>query len=169
MTTTARDMAARAEIFKALGHPARLAMVVAMGDRERCVCDLQEVVGLDMSTVSKHLSILRKAGIEVLLYDQKARLGAMLADLDLIGIPHRIVIGERSLDDGMMEYRGRRDTDNTMIPADEIVTFIKDKLDAAASAVTPRSPATVGAMSIWRARSVTRAGANDGPAAISGT
>ncbi len=52
-------MLARAEIFKALGHPARLAMVVAMGDGERCVCELQEVVGLDMSTVSKHLTVPR--------------------------------------------------------------------------------------------------------------
>ena len=77
---------------------------------------------------------LEAAGIEVLLDDRNARPGVMFADIELIGIPHRIVIGERSLDDGMMEYRGRRDTDNTMIPADEIVTFIKDKLDAATSA-----------------------------------
>lgn len=56
-------MAARAEIFKALGHPARLAMVVAMGDGELCVCELQEVVGLDMSTVSKHLTVLRHVGL----------------------------------------------------------------------------------------------------------
>ncbi len=56
-------MAARAEVFKALGHPARLAMVVALGGGERCVCELQEVVGLDMSTVSKHLSVLRNVGL----------------------------------------------------------------------------------------------------------
>jgi prolyl-tRNA synthetase len=77
---------------------------------------------------------LEAAGIEALLDDRNARPGVMFADMELIGIPHRIVIGERSLDDGMMEYRGRRDSDNTMIPADEIVTFIKDKLDAATSA-----------------------------------
>ena len=77
---------------------------------------------------------LEAAGIEVLLDDRNARPGVMFADMELIGIPHRIVIGERSLDDGMMEYRGRRESDNTMIPADEIVTFIKDKLDAATSA-----------------------------------
>jgi ArsR family transcriptional regulator len=62
-TTTDQNMSARAEIFKALGHPARLAMVVAMGDGERCVCELQEVVGLDMSTVSKHLTVLRHVGL----------------------------------------------------------------------------------------------------------
>lgn len=56
-------MEARAEIFKALGHPARLAMVAALGDEERCVCELQEVVGSDMSTVSKHLAVLRTVGL----------------------------------------------------------------------------------------------------------
>ena len=56
-------MQARADIFKALGHPARLAMVVALGDGEKCVCDLQEIVGSEMSTVSKHLTVLRHAGL----------------------------------------------------------------------------------------------------------
>ena len=58
-----RGMTDRAEIFKALGHPARLAMVVALGDGERCVCELRELVGSDMSTVSKHLTVLRHAGL----------------------------------------------------------------------------------------------------------
>ena len=56
-------MGARAEIFKALGHPARLTMVTALGTEERCVCDLQELVGSDMSTVSKHLAVLRAVGV----------------------------------------------------------------------------------------------------------
>ena len=58
-----RGMAARAEIFKALGHPARLAMVEALGAGERCVCELQELVGSDMSTISKHLAVLRNVGL----------------------------------------------------------------------------------------------------------
>lgn len=58
-----KSMKARAEIFKALGHPARLAMVVALEKGERCVCELQELVGSDMSTVSKHLTVLRHAGL----------------------------------------------------------------------------------------------------------
>ncbi|MFW5792422.1 MAG: ArsR/SmtB family transcription factor [Desulfohalobiaceae bacterium] len=53
----------RAKVFKALGHPGRLAMVEAVLQEEKCVCELQELVGSDMSTVSKHLSILRDAGI----------------------------------------------------------------------------------------------------------
>ena len=56
-------MSTRADVFKALGHPARLAMVLALRDGARCVCELQEIVGTDMSTVSKHLTVLRSAGI----------------------------------------------------------------------------------------------------------
>ncbi len=58
-----RNLQARAEIFKALGHPARLAMVVALGEGERCVCELRALVELDMSTVSKHLAVLKSVGL----------------------------------------------------------------------------------------------------------
>lgn len=57
------DLARRAKVFKALGHPSRLLMVEALGNGEKCVCELRELVGSDMSTVSKHLSILKEAGI----------------------------------------------------------------------------------------------------------
>jgi len=60
---TDKKMEKRAEFFKALGHPSRLAMVIALGDGERCVCELQALVGSDMSTISKHLSVLRHVGI----------------------------------------------------------------------------------------------------------
>jgi ArsR family transcriptional regulator len=53
----------RAKIFKALGHPGRLKMVESLFNGERCVCELQAVVGSDISTVSKHLSVLKEAGI----------------------------------------------------------------------------------------------------------
>ncbi|SFV73349.1 ArsR/SmtB family transcription factor [Desulfovibrio piger] len=56
-------IAAQARIFKALGHPSRLLMVDALRDGEKCVCDLQALVGDDMSTVSKHLAVLRDAGV----------------------------------------------------------------------------------------------------------
>ncbi len=58
-----RQMDARAGIFKALGHPDRLAMVIALGKGEQCVCELQELVGSDISTVSKHLAVLRSVGL----------------------------------------------------------------------------------------------------------
>jgi len=54
---------ARARIIKALAHPARLLMVDELRAGPRCVCEIQEVVGSDMSTVSKHLLVLKNAGI----------------------------------------------------------------------------------------------------------
>ncbi len=54
---------ARARIIKAMAHPSRLLMIDELSKGERCVCELQEIVGADMSTVSKHLSVLRNAGI----------------------------------------------------------------------------------------------------------
>ncbi len=65
-TNEQKLMQARAEMFKALGHPARLAMVIAIGesdDKELCVCELQKIVDSDISTVSKHLTVLRSAGL----------------------------------------------------------------------------------------------------------
>ncbi len=55
----------RARVIKALGHPSRLMMVDALVDGEMCVCDLQGLVGSDMSTVSKHLSVLKAAGVVI--------------------------------------------------------------------------------------------------------
>ncbi|MFW5893741.1 MAG: ArsR/SmtB family transcription factor [Verrucomicrobiota bacterium] len=54
---------ARASIIKALGHASRLMMVEELSRGERCVCELRELVGADLSTVSKHLSILKNVGI----------------------------------------------------------------------------------------------------------
>jgi DNA-binding transcriptional ArsR family regulator len=56
---------ARARIAKALAHPARLLVVEELAHGERCVCELTAMIGSDMSTVSKHLSVLRNAGIIV--------------------------------------------------------------------------------------------------------
>ncbi len=53
----------RAAILKALGHPTRLFMVDQLTQGERCVCELREMVGADLSTVSKHLSLLKNAGL----------------------------------------------------------------------------------------------------------
>ncbi len=54
---------ARARVAKALAHPSRLMMLDALSEREMCVCELTELVGADQSTVSKHLSVLKQAGI----------------------------------------------------------------------------------------------------------
>ena len=53
----------RAKIIKALAHPSRLMMVDALAKGEKCVCDLRDLVGSDISTVSKHLAVMREAGI----------------------------------------------------------------------------------------------------------
>jgi ArsR family transcriptional regulator len=54
---------ARAQIIKSLAHPSRLCILAALAEGERCVCELRDEVGADMSTVSKHLSLLKNAGI----------------------------------------------------------------------------------------------------------
>ena len=62
--------------------------------------------------------------------EQKARLGSMLADIELIGIPHRLVIGDRGLDEGKVEYRDRTQSDNQHIEVDQLMSFIAEQLGA---------------------------------------
>jgi prolyl-tRNA synthetase len=71
---------------------------------------------------------LRAVGIEVLLDDRDARPGVMFADVELIGIPHRVVVGDKHLDNAQVEYKGRRDAEMQLIPIDEIVPFLERKL-----------------------------------------
>lgn len=54
---------ARARVLKAMAHPSRLLIIEELQNTERCVCELTEMIGADISTVSKHLSVLRQAGI----------------------------------------------------------------------------------------------------------
>jgi len=68
------------------------------------------------------------AGIDVIVDDRGQRPGAMFADWELIGVPHRIVIGDRGLKEGNLEYQGRRDTEATNVALADIVAFIKGKL-----------------------------------------
>jgi len=74
---------------------------------------------------------LTEAGIEVLLDDRNVRPGFMFADMELIGVPHRIVVGERGLDEGTAEYRARSDSENSMIPMDQIIALLQQRLDDA--------------------------------------
>ena len=72
---------------------------------------------------------LSSAGYEVLFMDEpKARLGGMLADIELIGIPHRIVIGDRGLEGGTVEYRNRRESENQHILIAELDAFISEHI-----------------------------------------
>ncbi len=74
------------------------------------------------------------AGIEVLLDDRGERAGVMFADMELIGIPHRIVVGDRGLKKGVVEYKGRRDTGSVDVPLDEVVAHVRERLAGQAPA-----------------------------------
>lgn len=76
-------------------------------------------------TAEKLYTDLSNAGIEVLFDDRKERPGVMFANMELIGIPYRIVIGERSLDKGVFEFKGRTDNEAQEIPVNDIVDYIQ--------------------------------------------
>ena len=80
--------------------------------------------------VEKLYGDLTAAGIDVLLDDRDVRPGFMFADMELIGIPHRVVVGEKGLDQGTVEYRGRTESENSMIDIDNIVSVLRERLDA---------------------------------------
>ncbi len=71
---------------------------------------------------------LQAAGIEVLFDDRGERPGVMFADMELIGVPHRIVLSDRGLDAGSFEYKGRSDAEKQDIPLDSLLEFIREKL-----------------------------------------
>jgi prolyl-tRNA synthetase len=73
---------------------------------------------------------LKHAGIDVLFDDRDARPGVMFADCELIGIPHRVVIGDRSLDNGEVEYRARTANENEMMPLEGFVETLRNKINA---------------------------------------
>ncbi len=90
-------------------------------------------MGLDRSEAVKEATealyaSLQAAGIDVILDDRGERPGAMFADWELIGVPHRVVIGDRGLKDGNLEYQGRRDEAATTVPRDGMLAFLQAKL-----------------------------------------
>ena len=72
---------------------------------------------------------LQARGVDVIVDDRGLRPGAMFADWELVGVPHRVVIGERGLKEGNLEYQGRRDAEATAVQAAEMATFINAKLN----------------------------------------
>ena len=71
---------------------------------------------------------LQAAGVDVILDDRDERPGVMFADWELVGIPHRFVVGERGLKEGKIEYKGRTDAEATMVPDNELSAFIRERL-----------------------------------------
>lgn len=92
-------------------------------------------VGMDRSEAvrqaaeSLHAELLA-AGVDVILDDRGERPGVMFADWELIGVPHRVTIGERGLKEGLVEYQHRRDETASKVPADGIAAFVKARLAA---------------------------------------
>ena len=92
-------------------------------------------VGMDRSEAVKQAAEslyadLLAAGVDVILDDRGERPGAMFADWELIGVPHRVTIGDKSLKEGQIEYQHRRDEAATKVPAGEIAAFVKGRLAA---------------------------------------
>lgn len=90
-------------------------------------------IGLDKSEAVKEAAFnlytqLQQAGIDVLLDDRGERPGVMFAESDLMGIPHRIVIGDRGLAEGKVEYKGRNDTEAQNLQVTDCLAFLRDKL-----------------------------------------
>ncbi|SDK59155.1 prolyl-tRNA synthetase [Methylophilus rhizosphaerae] len=90
-------------------------------------------IGLDKSEAVKQAAEdiyrqLQQAGVDVLLDDRVERPGVMFAESDLMGIPHRLVIGDRGLAEGKVEYKGRTDAEAQNLQATDCVTFLRDKL-----------------------------------------
>ncbi|MDG2365149.1 MAG: proline--tRNA ligase [Methylococcaceae bacterium] len=88
-----------------------------------CPMNMHKSVRLKEAAEKLYHALLA-AGIDVLFDDRKVRAGFMFSDMELIGIPHRIVIGDKSLDAGQVEYRARTDSENRFITLDEIVPFL---------------------------------------------
>ena len=87
--------------------------------------NMQKSEEVSKAAIKLH-DVLTAAGLEVLLYDEKTRLGGMLADLDLIGIPHRIVIGDRGLAENKVEYKKRDEAESRDMSINDIVGFLTD-------------------------------------------
>ena len=90
-------------------------------------------IGLDKSEAVKTAAFdlyrqLQQAGVDVLLDDRGERPGVMFAESDLMGIPHRFVIGDRGLAEGKLEYKGRTDAEAQNLQVGDSVAFLRDKL-----------------------------------------
>jgi prolyl-tRNA synthetase len=79
----------------------------------------------------KLYAALVDAGIDVILDDRGERPGVMFADWELIGVPHRLVIGDRGLKEGKLEYQGRRDAEATLLPVEDAAQTVIGKVRAA--------------------------------------
>ncbi len=92
-------------------------------------------IGMDRSEAVKEAAVklhdeLQALGVDVLLDDRGERPGAMFADWELVGVPHRVVISDRGLKDGQLEYQGRRDAEASKVAVADVVAHLKARLQA---------------------------------------
>ena len=106
------------QVGESMGKPFELVLVPINMHKSQRLRDAAESLYQD----------LLAAGIDVLLDDRKERPGVMFADMELIGIPHRLVISDSGLDDNKIEYRDRREPQNEYADLDKALVFIKEKL-----------------------------------------
>jgi len=90
-------------------------------------------LGADRSEAVAHQAnelygALVEAGVDVMLDDRGERPGVMFADWELIGVPHRVTIGDRGLKEGVVEYQHRRDAEATKVPVGEVLAHVKSRL-----------------------------------------
>ena len=99
--------------------PFKVAIIAIKPSKSQEVKDVAETLYAD----------LQKAGVEVLYDDRDERPGVMFADIELMGIPHIITIGEKSLKDGMIEYKLRKTGDKETIPVKDALKTIMSKFE----------------------------------------
>jgi prolyl-tRNA synthetase len=103
----------------------------AMAPFEACIVPMGYGKSESVKAMADKLYAQLKAdGVDVLLDDRNERPGVMFADMELIGIPHRIVVGDRGLAEGKLEYKGRRDLEAQMVEVTDVGEFLKAKLCA---------------------------------------
>ena len=124
------DHAAEADGHVIVGQQAD--RIVALVNRmevftDRPPCDRGPV---NIHGVLETVRQLAAAGVDVLLDDRGERPGAMFADWELIGVPHRVTIGDKGLKDGLVEYQHRRDTEASKVAVGEVLGLLKAKMSA---------------------------------------
>jgi prolyl-tRNA synthetase len=114
------------------GHDARgIIWPAALAPFSVVLCPIGYDRSADVKVAADRLhDELRDAGVDVILDDRGERPGAMFADWELVGVPHRVVISERGLKEGQLEYQGRRDAAATPVALADLHAWLKDKLSA---------------------------------------
>ena len=114
------------------GHDARgIIWPAALAPFSVVLCPIGYDRSADVKTAADRLhDELLTAGVDVMLDDRGERPGAMFADWELVGVPHRVVISDRGLKEGQLEYQGRRDAAATSVPLADLLVWLKGKFSA---------------------------------------